>query len=175
MGKETPYYPIMLKSIVDNMNVSNREELIGLIDQAAQPTPEQQEAEQATQQAQLAFQASQTAALNSQAEESNARAQKLATEAQAVPQELEIQRIKAITANLAAGNEDDKEFERRMQMADRILKDKAIEYKSQGAGNGIPTGTQSSSRPDQPELQRPIEADNDARGAGGNIRVPSGL
>ena len=175
MGKETPYYPIMLKSIVDNMNVSNREELIGLIDQAAQPTPEQQEAEQATQQAQLAFQASQTAALNSQAEESNARAQKLATEAQAVPQELEIQRIKAITANLAAGNEDDKEFERRMKMADRILKDKEIEYKSQGAGNGIPTGTQSSSRPDQPELQQAFEADNDARGAGGNIRVPSGL
>jgi hypothetical protein len=25
MGKDTPYYPVMLKSIVDNMNVSNRE------------------------------------------------------------------------------------------------------------------------------------------------------
>lgn len=175
MGKDTPYYPIMLKSIVDNMNVSNREELIGLIDQAAQPSEDEQAAAQATQEAQLAFQASQTAALNSQAAESNARAQKLATEAQAVPQELEIQRIKAITANLSAGSEEDKEFERRMKMADRILKDKEIEYKAQGAVNGIPTGTQPDSRPDQQELQQAFETDNDARGASGNIRVPSGL
>ena len=175
MGKDTPYYPVMLKSIVDNMNVANREELIGLIDKASQPTPEAQKAGEETRQAELAFQASQTAALSSQANESNARASKLAAETQAVPQELEIERIKAITANIKEGNEDDKQFERRLAVADRILKDKEIEYKSQGTQNGISTRPPASSGANQPELQQAFEQDSQTRGAGGNIRVPSGL
>jgi len=129
MGKDTPYYPIMLKSIVDNMNITNREELIGLIDEAAKPNPEAAKAAQETQAAQMAFQASQTAALSSQAEESNARAQKLAAEAQAVPAETEIARIKAVTTNLQAGDNDDKEFERRMRVSESILKEREVAIK----------------------------------------------
>ena len=127
MGKDTPYYPVMLKSIVDNMNVANREELIDLIDKASQPTPEAQKAQEESLQAELAFQASQTAALSSQAEESNARAGKLTAEAQAVPQEVEIARMKAITTNLQAGDGDDKEFERRMRVAEGILKERTVD------------------------------------------------
>ena len=127
MGKDTPYYPVMLKSIVDNMNVANREELIDLIDKASQPTPEAQQAQEESRQAELAFQASQTAALSSQAEESNARAGKLTAEAQAVPQEVEIARMKAITTNLQAGDGDDKEFERRMRVAEGILKERQVD------------------------------------------------
>ena len=127
MGKDTPYYPVMLKSIVDNMNVANREELIDLIDKASQPTPEAQQAQEESRQAELAFQASQTAALSSQAEESNARAVKLTAEAQAVPQEVEIARMKAITTNLQAGDGDDKEFERRMRVAEGILKERQVD------------------------------------------------
>lgn len=175
MGKDTPYYPVMLKSIVDNMNVANREELIGLIDKASQPTPEQQKAGEETRQAELAFQASQTAALSSQAEESKARAQKLMVEAQAIPQEMEIDRIKAITTNLKDGENDDREFERRLAVADRILKDKEITLKSQGQQNGISTRPPSSSGANQRELQQAFEQNNQARGASGNIRVPSGL
>ena len=127
MGKDTPYYPVMLKSIVDNMNVANREELIDLIDKASQPTPEAQKAQEESLQAELAFKASQTAALSSQAEESNARAIKLEAEAQAVPQEVEIARMKAITTNLQAGDGDDKEFERRMRVAEGILKERTVD------------------------------------------------
>jgi len=175
MGKDTPYYPVMLKSIVDNMNVANREELIGLIDKASQPTPEQQKAGEETRQAELAFQASQTAALSSQAEESKARAQKLMVEAQAIPQEMEIDRIRAITTNLKDGENDDREFERRLAVADRILKDKEITLKSQGQQNGISTRPPASSGANQRELQQAFEQNNQARGANGNIRVPSGL
>ena len=129
MGKDTPYYPVMLKSIVDNMNVANREELLDLIDKASQPTPEQQESAAKVQEAELAFQASQTAALNSQAKESNARAIKLAAEAQAVPQEVEIARMKAVTTNLQAGDGDDKEFERRMRVSEGMLKEREVVLK----------------------------------------------
>ena len=115
------------------MNVSNREELIAKIDeaaQAAQPTPEQQQMQQQAAQAQMAFQESQTAALNGQAGESQSRAQKIAIEAQLLPQELEIDKIKAITANLKAGDQDDKEFERRMKIAQTLLKEKEIDLKT---------------------------------------------
>tara|TARA_Y100000389_G_scaffold50416_2_gene46137 strand:- start:5623 stop:7671 length:2049 start_codon:yes stop_codon:yes gene_type:complete len=133
MSPESPLYNTLIQSIIDNMNVSNREELIAKIDeaaQAAQPTPEQQQMQQQAAQAQMAFQESQTAALNGQAGESQSRAQKIAIEAQLLPQELEIDKIKAITANLKAGDQDDKEFERRMKIAQTMLKEKEIDLKN---------------------------------------------
>ena len=132
MGKDTPYYPVMLKSIVDNMNVSNREELMALIDKASQPTPEAQQAQEESRQADLAFQASQTAALNAQAEESTHRGHKLHAESLAVPKETEIARMKAITTNLQAGDSDDKEFERRMRVSEGMLKEREVQLKERG-------------------------------------------
>jgi hypothetical protein len=132
MSQDSPLYNTLIESIIDNMNLSNREELTARLQQAAQqsqPTPEQQQLAQAAQQAQLAFQQSQTAALNGQATESQARAQKMAVETQLAPQELEIDRIKAITTNLQAGDQDDKEFERRLKMAQTMLKEKEIDLK----------------------------------------------
>ena len=129
MSPDTPMYPELVKSIVDNMNLSNREELIAKLDQANQPNPEAQKAQQAAQQAQMAFQASQTAALNGQAQESQARAAKAAAEAQAVPQELEIDRIRAVTANLQAGDADDKEFQKRLKISEQLLKEREVAIK----------------------------------------------
>ena len=129
MSPDTPMYPELVKSIVDNMNLSNREELIAKLDQANQPNPEAQKAQQETQQAQMAFQASQTAALNGQAQESQARAAKAAAEAQAVPQELEIDRIRAVTTNLQAGDADDKEFQKRLKISEQLLKEREVAIK----------------------------------------------
>ena len=133
MPADSPLYNTLVQSIIDNMNVSNREELIAKmqqVEQAAQPTPEQQQMQQQAAQAQMAFQQSQTDALTGQAQESQSRAQKIAIEAQLLPQELEIDKIKAITANLKAGDQDDKEFERRMKIAQTMLKEKEIDLKT---------------------------------------------
>jgi hypothetical protein len=108
------------------MNISNREQLIQVIQQASQPNPEAQEAAQIAQQVQLQFQQSQTNALNGQAAESTARAEKIAQETKAIPVELENDRIKAIATNLKAGNEDDKEFERRMKVTDKLLEERRL-------------------------------------------------
>jgi len=126
MGTDSPLYPVLVQSIIDNMNISNREQLIQTIQQASQPSPEQVQAQQQAQQAQLAFQQSQTNALNGQAAESEARAQKILAETKAIPVELEIDQIKAITSNLKEGNEDDKEFERRLKVTDKLLEEKRI-------------------------------------------------
>ena len=129
MEKDSPLYTTLVQSIIDNMNLSNREELIAAMQQAMQPNPEAQQMAQAAQQAQLQFQQSQTAALGAQAQESSARAAKLAAEAQAVPMELEIDRINAVTRNLREGDQEDKEFERRMRVADTLLKERQVKGK----------------------------------------------
>ena len=126
MGSDSPLYPVLIQSIIDNMNISNREQLIQVIQQASQPNPEAQEAAQIAQQVQLQFQQSQTNALNGQAAESTARAEKIAQETKAIPVELENDRIKAIATNLKAGNEDDKEFERRMKVTDKLLEERRL-------------------------------------------------
>jgi len=133
MSPDTPMYPKLVMSIIDNMNLSNREELIATLEQANQPNPEAeqaaQQAQQAAQQADLQFKASQTAALNGQAQESSARANKMSVEAQAIPQELEIDRIKAVTTNLQAGDADDKEFQKRLEISKQLLKEREVAVK----------------------------------------------
>ena len=131
MSPDTPMYPQLVQSIIDNMNLSNREQLIASLQKANEPNPEAQQAQQAAQQAAMAVQAAQSAALNGQAMESQARAQKLSIEAQSIPQELEINRIKAITTNLQAGTEDDKEFQRRIEMSKQMLKEREIAVKEE--------------------------------------------
>jgi len=126
MSPESPLYPALIQSIIDNMNLSNREQLIQTLQQAGQPSPEQQQAQQAMQQAQMEFQQSQTNALNGQGAESQARAAKIAAETKAIPVELETNQIKAITSNLSVGTADDKEFERRLKIADAALKEKRL-------------------------------------------------
>ena len=158
MGKESPLYNTLIQSVIDNMNLSNREELLVSMAQAMQPNPQQQQ----VQQAQMAFQQSQTAALSAQAQESQARAAKLAAEAQAVPQELEIDKINAITRNLREGDAEDKEFERRMKVADTLLKEKQIEGKT-NANNTKRNAV--SSGPSQQPLSRNIPTANRPRGA----------
>ena len=126
MGSDSPLYAVLIQSIIDNMNISNREQLIQVIQQASEPNPQAQEAAQAAQQVQLQFQQSQTNALNGQAMESQARAEKIAQETKAIPVELENDRIKAVATNLKAGNEDDKEFERRMKVTDKLLEERRL-------------------------------------------------
>jgi len=134
MSADSPLYLSLIQSIIDNMNLSNREELIEQLTQASQPNPEAQQAAQATQQVQLEFQQSQTNALNGQAAESQARAQKIAAETQAIPIELENDRLRAVTTNIKAGDQDDKEFERRIKLANTLLKEREIAVKEQPNG-----------------------------------------
>jgi hypothetical protein len=152
MQPDSPMYSQLIMSIVDNMNLANREELIASLQQANQPNPEAQQAQQAAQQAQLAFQASQTAALQGQATESQARAQKLAAEASVVPQELEIDRIKAVTANLKQGDADDKEFQKRLKISEQLLKEREVAVKEQGKPNDNTVPVQQSTGGSQSSL-----------------------
>jgi hypothetical protein len=159
MKQDSPLYPVLIQSIIDNMNLSNREELIATMQQASQPNPQAQQMAQMAQQAQLEFQQSQTAALTAQAAESQARAAKYAMETQLAPEELEIERIEAITRNLREGDADDKEFERRLKVAEVALKERNLE--NQKVKGATPRANDTSrndqvSRPNQPSVQGPV-------------------
>jgi hypothetical protein len=163
MGQDSPLYNTLIQSVIDNMNLSNREELLAALVQASQPNPQAQQMAQAAQQTQMQFQQSQTQLLASQAQESQARAAKLAAEAQAVPMELEIDRINAVTRNLREGDAEDKEFERRMKVADTLLKKQQIE----GKNNANRPRTETSPTESQPGIPTPVEPNNGTGTEGG--------
>ena len=174
MQQDSPLYPVLIQRIIDNMNLSNREELIAAMQQAAQPNPQAQQMAQVAQQAQIEFQQAQTAALQGQASESQARAGKYTVETQLAPQELEIEKIEAITRNLKEGDADDKEFERRMKIAEVALKEKNLN--NQASRGATPRANDTSRndqvpRPNQPSVPRPVQqtgaTPNQARPTGG--------
>ena len=127
MPQDSPVYPIILQSVIDNMNITNREDLIQTMIQAQQPNPEQQQMQQAMAEEDRAFKNSQTAALSAQANESNARAKKIELEGRGVPVELETDRIKAIAASQKA-TDNDKDFEKRMKIASLALDEQKLGF-----------------------------------------------
>jgi len=131
LGAETPVLPIILKGIIGNSSLSNRMELIAKLEEMMQPNPEAQQMQQAQQQ--LAIQAAQAqiAVSTTQAEQNRAEAQKLLTEAQLMPQEVQAKNMAAVTKNLP--NQDDlasKEFDKRVKIAELMLKEADIKNKS---------------------------------------------
>ena len=125
MPQDSPVYPVILQSVIDNMNITNREDLIETMVQAQQPDPEQQQMQQAIAEEDRAFKNSQTAALTAQANESNARAKKIELEGRGIPVELETDRIKAVASSVSA-TDDDKDFEKRMRLASLALDEKKL-------------------------------------------------
>ena len=131
LGANTPVLPILLKGIVGNSSLSNRMELMAKLDEMMQPDPQAQQMQQAQQQ--LAMQAAQAqiAVSTTQAEQNRAEATKLTVEAQLLPQEAQAKAMAAATKNLP--NQDDmasKEFDKRVKIADLMLKEADIKNKS---------------------------------------------
>jgi len=157
MSPDSPMYPMLIESIVDNMNISNREEIIAGLKQANQPNPQAQQAQQMQLQVQMAKEQATAAALQAQAAEANARAQKYANDMQIDTYEAETDRIKAVSSNLSEGDADDKEFERRFRAAELLLKEQELEFKraSQGVTNANQNRTTENFRPSEPEVRLP--------------------
>ena len=163
MDKQSPMYPMLLEAIIDHMNISNRDELIGVLKKAQEPNPEAQQ--QAQQQAQLqsAQLQAQIEAFNGQAAESKARAQKYTAETQVVDYEAQTDRIKALSLNLDPGSEDDKEFQKRAKVAELMISEqKAGMTASQGVTNANNNRSAENTRPNQQPIRSPEQANGQA-------------
>ena len=126
LGQDSPMYPMLVMSVVDNMGLSNREELLAQLQQMQQPNPEAQQAQQQQLQLQLAAAQAQVQLLQSQTQENQAKANKLAVEAQLEPQVVQAKLAAALSTNLEEGSADDAEFARRAKVAELMLKEEDI-------------------------------------------------
>jgi hypothetical protein len=102
---------------------------MGALDQMSQPDPQAQEMQQVQQQLALQAAQAQIAVQTTQAEQNRAEAQKLMTETQLMPQESQAKTMAALTKNLPDDNEG-KEFDKRVKIAELMLKEADIKNKS---------------------------------------------
>lgn len=164
MDKGSPMYGQLLESIIDHMNLTNREELIASLRKSQEPNPQQQQIAQQQAQAQMEQVQAQIAAFNGQAQESMARAQKISAEIALGQYEAETDRLKVLSSNLETGDQDEKEFQRRAKVAELILKERELQQKaSQGVTNADTNRNAENLRPNQPEVRLP-EQENQGTG-----------
>jgi len=124
MPQDNPVYPLLVKAVIENMSLSNREELDRMIDNSMQPDPQQQQLAQATAQTQLEFTQSQTQALIGQASESQARAKKIQAETVAIPIKEETDRIEAIADITRADGELTRDDKMKLKIAETAIKER---------------------------------------------------
>ena len=113
---QSPVHGAMLKAIIGHLNVTSKEELLAIIDQANQPNPQAQQIQQQQAEMQMALTQAQVEAIKGQASESAARAQKYMSEADLAPQELMMK-----YSDVDRDGEVDVDFERKVQLAKMLL------------------------------------------------------
>ena len=131
---DSPAYPLLVKSVITNMNISNREEIIAALDQASQPNPEQQAMMQQQQQMQAQMMQLEMALKQAQVQREQAEAQLAMVKAQVEPQLAQAKFVAAISNNLNEDNES-ADFEKRMAMTDRMLKARDLDIKERAMQN----------------------------------------
>jgi hypothetical protein len=119
LGAQSPLTPILMTGILKNSSLTNREAMIEQMAKMSQPNPQQQ---------QIQMQSAQLDMADKQAgvQLKQAQAQKAKVEADIAPEVAKARVIAAVSANLDEDQEA-ADFERRMQIADKLLKNKDIE------------------------------------------------
>jgi hypothetical protein len=131
LGPNTPVLPVILKGIMGNSSLSNRYELIAMLDQMATPDPQAQQAAQMQQQLAMQMAQAQIAVQSTQAEQNKAEAQKTMIEAQLLPQKTQAEMTSALTKNLPTEPDANQiEFDKRVKVAELMLKEADIKNRA---------------------------------------------
>ena len=131
LGPNTPVLPIILKGIMANSSLTNKYELIQMLDKMATPDPQAQQAQQMQQQLALQMAQAQIAVQSTQAEQNKAEAQKTMIEAQLLPQKTQAEMSSALTKNLPTETDANQvEFDKRVKVAELMLKEADIKNKA---------------------------------------------
>ena len=127
LGQQSPMYPMLVSAVIDNMGLSNREELMAQLEQVSQPDPQAQQMQQQQMQMQMQTLQAQLELIQAQAMEAQSRAQKYQVESQLEPQVVQAKLAAALSNNLQAGNADEAEFQKRAKIAELMLKEADID------------------------------------------------
>ena len=128
MGQESPMYPMLIQAIVDNMNLSNREEILVQLQQSMQPNEQQQQVQMQTMQMEMAQKQATIENIQAQTAEVVSRAQQNTVETELLPIDSETKRYSAVMKGMGA-DPTEKEFNQRAKIAELALKQREIETK----------------------------------------------
>jgi hypothetical protein len=131
LGPDSPVVPIVLRAIIENSGLNNREQIIAQMDQMMQPNPEAQQAQQMVQQLQMQNAQLQNAKLESEVLLNQTKAQAEAVDTQLKPVELQASVAASASKYLSDANDPTAEFERRIKVANLALKEKDIDTKKE--------------------------------------------
>ena len=124
---DSPAHGAIITSIIDHLNVGNREAIVAAVEAGNQPNPQEQQMQQMKMQIEQSIAQGQVQLLGAQAAESQSRATKYNTESQLAPTEL--------TLKYSDQNNDgklDADFEKRVKTAELLLKERDIAVKERG-------------------------------------------
>lgn len=124
LGPDTPLTPIIMMGIVGNSSLSNRNQLLGMLQQMLQPNPQQQQIQMAQMQLTMQKAQAEIAEVQSRVMLNQTKAQNTSVDTQLMPMEVQAKLTSAATNNLDEGNV---EFERRVKLAELALKEKQID------------------------------------------------
>lgn len=125
---DSPAHGAVVTSIIDHLNVGNRDAIVAAIEAGNQPNPQEQQMQQQKMQQEMAITQGQVQLLGAQAAESQSRAMKYNTEAELAPTEL--------TLKYSDQNNDgqlDADFQKRVKTAELLLKERDIAVKEKTA------------------------------------------
>ena len=126
MSPESPAYPLLIESIVGNMSLTNRDEIINTLKQAGQPNPEQQQEDQIRKEMELAMATAALEKLKAETAEIASRIQQNNVETQLLPIEEETKRMVALAQ---AEPMEKSEFDKLVTYANLELKEKELDAK----------------------------------------------
>jgi hypothetical protein len=143
LGPESPVVPLVLKAIIENSSLNNREEMIQQLSQMMQPNPQQQQVQQQAMQLQMQKAQLELADLQADIQLKQARTQAEVVDTQLKPQELQASIAASASKYLGDNNQATAEFERRVKVANLALKEKDINTKKDIANLQVVAARQS--------------------------------
>ena len=129
LGPDSPVVPLVLKSIIENSGLNNREEMMAQLQQMMQPDPQQQQAQAQVMQLQMQKAQLELADLQADVQLKQAKTQSEVVDTQLKPAELQASIAASASKYLQDSNDPTAEFERRIKLANVALKEKDIDTK----------------------------------------------
>ena len=126
MSPESPAYPMLIESIVGNMSLTNRDQIIQALQQANQPNQEEQQEAQVRKQVELETAMAMIEKLKAETAEIVSRIEQNNVETQLLPIEEETKRIAAMASNIP---KDKSEFDKLVDYAKLELSEKELDMK----------------------------------------------
>jgi hypothetical protein len=158
---QSPVHGAMVKAIIEHMNVTSKEKLLAVVDQASQPNPQAMQMQQAQAQAQMQLQQAQTAVLMAQAEEAKARAAKYGVESELMPQETALK-----YSDMDKDGKVDDDFEKKLQLAQQLMAEDRWQVEKQERAGKMQMEQEEAQRKqqEQQQLQQMISSTDDMLG-----------